>query len=426
MIRTKRFVYSDTWTARALLRSIDANVCRLDYTTRTLNPLGRTPNSVGLCDNQFGVCFFDFKTTPTRNTVLLNEIAQSFDTPSLKHRTVISNFFNVTVNIDEIPSSWKTDFRTVRAFRFFYRLYCSRRPHLSQHNIFTFLANMDDNAREVLLRLYVEPYEEQNLLAQLTSVFMHSRQQGGLNAKHASMRPPHETDDVLGERADTVERSINDFDTKIYIEMSTSCVDRSLCEVMMRVEDLSLLAVERLASSFRAWRLYDCKTHHLLRVEFERSTGSDYAAELLAHARIQLFYTSDKNIFDNRDDFVLNFIRYYSFYFNYERPPSNENLDATMELRVCVIYFYARVNWKMLHRNKCLGNNNNSISINPQSLYKSNGNPIYAVFSENSIHRMVTQHRYESFVARGPYVGRGIGHVPQFGVNAIPYEMHFP
>lgn len=338
--------------------------------------------------------------------------------------TPVANFFSFDLTEEEsreLTERWSTavsgahsSLRVARALRFYFRLYSSRRANVDRERIVAFLRDADATLIASLLHAYREPFDGNNLLAQLTSVFMHARQQGGLNAKHASLHGG-------AGQSEREDRSRADFDPKLFIEMSTSCLDRHIVELMLAVPQDALDSLDAVRSVARAWRLYDCGDEMWLRVEIARARVNEAFEAVRADSRSRVVYTSDKNVFDERNAFVSNFLSYYLFYYNNETPPSFHGLDPRavelLEMRASVIYFYALVNWRMIEMNRSKQNRNNSISVNTQSLCKSNDNPMYAVFSENSIARVVGERSARSMTVNSPYVNRGLSYVSRLGVN---------
>jgi hypothetical protein len=279
----------------------------------------------------------------------------------------------------------------------------------------------------------VEPINGSLIASHLSTIFMHNKQQTGLNMKHEANKQFHlEMKSLQSER---------EFDPKIYLKMCTSCVKRDIFEVMirvrLRVHSNSTAAAdnrnsfifcrcemcEKLRQVANAWRYYDCDDYAWVRLEFPRKVYG-LVCELLRDGKrvnetdVQLVFTSDKNEFNDERLFVDNFINYYAFYENGQHPLVIDQCTSSMRNIVSVLYVFATINWVMIVESRRM-NQSNSISMNQQSLCKSRNNPLYSAFSENCINRVRAEKVRRIIRENAAYVDRGLGIVSNTGVNAF-------
>lgn len=92
---------------------------------------------------------------------------------------------------------------------------------------------------------------------------------------------------------------------------------------------------------------------------------------------------------------------------------------------VSTIFLFAKVNWKLIEIAMKNGIPSSSISLNQQSLFKSLNNTLYSIFSENSIYRMSKETEETVLNINAPYVNRGLGALPNCGVNAFTADVSF-
>lgn len=291
---------------------------------------------------------------------------------------------------------------------------------LSAHDAVQRVVSLPKHRVDLLDRCFVEPVNGSLLPSHLCSIYMHGKQQSGLNTKHEAA-----SSDDTTTVAPSI-RSVRDFDSKIYLEISTSCVKRDIFELMISLTGQHAVSCScdtcaPLRSSANAWRYYPCAENVLwLRLEFPRHV---YSAVCEALARspssVTVVYTSDKNEFTDRDSFVANYLNYYTFYENGQCPVTIDQTTGRMRNYVSVFYVFAMVNWRMLSESRRRNPSNSSVSLNQQSLCKSLNNPLFSIFSENCINRMRAERSRRAVNATGPYVNRGLGAVPNSGVNAF-------
>lgn len=300
---------------------------------------------------------------------------------------------------------------------------------------------------ELIDRLFVEPIDGSLIASHLSTIFMHSEQQTGLNTKHEATRAQHSSIETL--------QSARPFDAKLYLKMCTSRVNRDIFEIMLRLRlaahhgddpvdekqktgdgrnhrDLDE-AARRTKQLFcrcddcrvlrglaNAWRYYDCRSDAWLRLEIPRNAYRRTCEVLqrMGPDAVQLIYTSDKTEFTDERLFVDNFVNYYAFYENGQHPLVIAHCYGRMRTTVSVLYVFAVVNWVMIvdWRKR---NRNNSISLNQQSLCKSLDNTLYSIFSENCINRVRAEVTRRAIRDNAAYVNRGLGLVSNTGVNAF-------
>lgn len=283
---------------------------------------------------------------------------------------------------------------------------------------------------DLINNVFVEPINGSLIASHLSTIFMHNKQQTGLNMKHEANKQFHLEMKCL--------QSEREFDPKIYLKMCTSCVKRDIFEIMVRVR-LSAHAnradretrnsfifclcdvCDKLRQLANAWRYYDCDDYVWIRLEFPRKVYSSVCELLLCNHNdgdMQLVFTSDKNEFNDERLFVDNFINYYTFYENGQHPLVIDQCTTSMRNVVSVLYIFATINWVMLVESRRL-NQSNSISMNQQSLCKSRNNPLYSAFSENCINRVRAEKVRRFIRENAAYVDRGLGIVSNTGVNAF-------
>lgn len=296
------------------------------------------------------------------------------------------------------------------------------------------------SARQIDLinSVFVEPINGSLIASHLSTIFMHNKQQTGLNMKH-------EANKLLTLSTRRLQ-SPRDFDSKIYLKMCTSCVKRDIFELMIRVDlavhhanttDASSLAQSEddrnayilcecdscaaLRTYANAWRYYDCDSRAWLRLEFPRKASPLITEILQTETRrnaMQLIFTSDKNEFSDKQLFIDNFVNYYAFYENGQHPLVMSQCSGKLRNTVSVLYIFATVNWVMITDAR-VRNRNNSISLNQQSLCKSLNNTLYSIFSENCINRVRAEKQRRVIRENAAYINRGLGLVPNTGVNAF-------
>lgn len=297
---------------------------------------------------------------------------------------------------------------------------------------------LGDKQIDLIDSVFVEPMNGSLLPSHLSTIFMHNKQQTGLNMKHEANKQF-----VLSTKYLQSER---EFDPKIYLKKCTSCVKRDIFELMIRVSlsdhnggcSASSTSTDKSAerSTFifclcascdclrkisNAWRYYDCDDEVWVRFEFSRKiyqTVCEIVERETQQKKMQLVYSSDKNEFSVKDLFVNNFVNYYAFYENGQHPLIISQCFGNMRNTVTILYIFAVINWVMIEDARRL-NRNNSISLNQQSLCKSMNNPLYSIFSENCISRLRAETVRRYTPENAAYINRGLGIVPNTGVNAF-------
>lgn len=316
---------------------------------------------------------------------------------------------------------------------------------------------------DLLDRVFVEPINGSLIASHLSTIFMHNKQQTGLNMKHEANK--------LFTLSTRNLQSDRDFDAKIYLKMCTSCVGREIFELMVMVrlskhngckdddddknhrqdnedhhdnnedhhdDDCTTLDdssarqrrdyifcrcanCQKLRSFANAWRYYDCSDNVWVRFEFPRKAYQAVTEVLLfetAQDAMQLVYSSDKNEFHDKQLFVDNFVNYYVFYENDQHPLVVGQCTGNMRNTVSVLFVFAIINWVMIVDSR-ERKSNNSISLNQQSLCKSLGNTVYSIFSENCINRVQCEKTRRVIRENSAYINRGLGMVPNTGINAF-------
>lgn len=301
-------------------------------------------------------------------------------------------------------------------------------------SVFVVLRSLSHAQIDLLDRIFVEPINGTLLASHLATLFMHGKQQTGLNMKHEANKQLTLTLHHL--------QSDRDFDAKLYLKMSTSCVRRDIFELMVRINLLShngggcdsgvvddsqrsnfLLCnctdCRALRDFANAWRYYDCRDRAMVRFEFPRKTYQSVCTILQRqHDCMQLVYTSDKNEFYNKVLFIDNFVNYYAFYENDQHPLVVSQCTDRMRNIVSALYVFAVVNWKMIEDNR-KHTRNLSISLNQQSLCKSLNNTLYSIFSENCISQVSAETKNRLVSENAAYINRGLGVVPNTAINAF-------
>lgn len=348
----------------------------------------------------------------------------------------------------------------------------------STHEATELLLTANEQECSMLNKLYVEPPIASPFAAYLSTTFMHHKQQHGLNTKHAAAKGDTDTTS-----SDTRQQSSKrDFDPKIYLDMCSSCDKKDIFELMLSLDKnvhseipCNCHVCTALCNMANAWKYYDCIDSAWLRLEFNRrfynkvstildsvimqpsnnmnsnnkkagtttsygytmgsTTGQVCASDATAaattttddgargttgeHQSIKIIYLSYKNEFTERSKFIANFVNYYAFYENDERPVSRDDCHGELREKISIIFIFALVNWKLIEQAMKRGTTHNSISLNQQSIFKSLDNTLYAIFSENSINRMAKEQKQRLLSINAPYVNRGFGSLPNCGMNAI-------
>lgn len=315
------------------------------------------------------------------------------------------------------------------------------------------LKRMPDRKIDLLKRLYVEPIAGSLFASYISTIFMHNKQQHGLNTKHAATQK-NGADGLIDKRQRDPLRSDRAFDAKIYLDMCASCDKREIFEIMLSInikghhDNLSQGSWQNndeemippikclcekccmLRDVANAWQYFDCGVCAWLRLEFNRRFYAKVCALLspliLQHVNgAHIIYTSYKNEFTTRDKFVANFVNYYAFYENNEQPLTMDKCYGKMRQMVSTIFLFGNINWTLIEKAVANGVPGNSISLNQQSLFKSLDNTLYSIFSENSIYRMSKETRQKAVSVNAPYVNRGLGMVPNCGINAFTAKIEF-
>ncbi|KAK2574855.1 hypothetical protein KPH14_013080 [Odynerus spinipes] len=301
---------------------------------------------------------------------------------------------------------------------------------------------------DFLKRVYIEPTNGSLFASYISTIYMHNKQQHGLNTKHAAATSKQTTaedgtDENGGaengdENNDGNERpssrrrptqSERPFDAKIFLEISASCDKREIFELMISLSkkrhagpDCDCETCRTLRGFANAWKYYDCTQRWWLRGEYNRKFYTKICATLedsVTKDKTRIIFTSYKNEFTVRENFISNFLNYYAFYENNEQPLTIGQCSGKMRQIVSIILIFAHINWLLIARAMKNGVPFNSISLNQQSLYKSLDNTLYAIFSENSINRIRKETEQRTLTANSPYVNRGLGAVPNCGINAF-------
>lgn len=385
------------------------------------------------------------------------------------------------------------------------------------------LLNMPSQHCKMLNKLYVEPPMASLWAAYLSTTFMHHKQQHGLNTKHAAAAAGQTTNNATSGSPINSMRSEHSFDTKICLDMCSSCDKKEIFEIMVSLSKkrhdptpCECNYCSTLRNIANAWQYYDCGTNVWLRLEFNRRfyvKVSSLLAECITNEeedekraeetkeldassrrpgdqsveppadqsdeqpipqpirkpitkpiqpttepitepiteprtepitepitkpittpikqpreqpntpanseRTKIIYLSYKNEFTDRVKFMTNFVNYYAFYENSERPVSRDDCHGALREKISIIFVFALVNWELIERARDNNAAFNSISLNQQSIFKSLDNTLYAIFSENSINRMSKEKHQKLLSVNAPYVNRGFGSLPNCGINAF-------
>lgn len=291
----------------------------------------------------------------------------------------------------------------------------------------------DRRERNAIDKLYVEPTMASLLVSYLNTIFMSNKQQHVLNTKHAASKTKLTnayTKNYCSERP---------FDPKIYLDMCSICSTRDIFEIMIKLDkrshpDLPCTCsfCSNLCDMANAWMFYDCVEASRLRLEFNRRfytkvvnalaqypTQRREQEETYYEGDATLVFQSYKNEFADRASFVSNFVNYYSFYENDEQPVSIKDYTGDMRMTISIIFIFGVVNAELIRKIGLSGKLHNSISLNQQSIFKSMDNTLYAIFSENSINRMLKEKNQQLLSINAPYMNRGFGSLPNNGINAV-------
>lgn len=324
--------------------------------------------------------------------------------------------------------------KTSRLLNHLARLYLQNLRMENINDVLRTLRKMSTNKIHLLKRIYIEPTNGSLFASYISTIYMHNKQQHGLNTKHAAAtarKDDRDTDDEREEeKRETVRlQSENTFDAKIFLEISASCDKREIFELMISFEktkhdgpNCTCDLCRTMRGFANAWKYYDCTEKWWLRTEFNRKFYAKICLTLeekVSRDEIRIVFTSYKNEFTDRENFISNFLNYYAFYENNEQPLTIGQCGGKMRQIVSIIYIFAHLNWLLMERAMKNGVPYNSISLNQQSLYKSLDNTLYAVFSENSINRIRKETQQKTLNANSPYVNRGLGAVPNCGINAF-------
>lgn len=286
------------------------------------------------------------------------------------------------------------------------------------------LQNASTQQIDILHKLYIEPIASSLFAAYLSTIFMHHKQQHGLNTKHAAGIGPSSST-----RHEQRFCSPNKFDQKIYLDMCSSCDKKEIFELMLKLSkqhhpDIPCLCdtCRNLTEMANAWCFFDCTDSTWLRLEFNRrlyNTVTGLLVDQINDHQISIVFFSYKNEFHEKEKFIANFVNYYAFYENNERPVNCSDVRGPLREKISIIFVFAVVNWKLIESAMSARKMHNSISLNQQSMFKSLDNTLYAIFSENSINRMTKETEQRLLHINAPYINRGFGSLPNCGVNAF-------
>lgn len=336
--------------------------------------------------------------------------------------------------------------KTTRLLNHLARLYMQNLRVLDITKIVGIFQNMAKEKIDFLKRVFIEPTNGSLFASYISTIYMHNKQQHGLNTKHAAANSKQ----TMSEETDENEHTQNDeknnkgeierkrrrplqserpFDAKIFLEISASCDKREIFELMISLSkkrhagpDCDCETCRALRGFANAWRYYDCTQRWWLRGEYNRKFYTKICTTLedsVKSDKTRIIFTSYKNEFTIRENFISNFLNYYAFYENNEQPLTIGQCSGKMRQIVSIILIFAHINWLLIARAMKNGVPFNSISLNQQSLYKSLDNTLYAIFSENSINRIRKETEQKTLTANSPYVNRGLGAVPNCGINAF-------
>lgn len=295
------------------------------------------------------------------------------------------------------------------------------------------IVGMSETEQRTIDKLYVEPMTASLFVSYLNTIFMSTKQQHGLNTKHAAAASNSANGQTRKYCSD------RPFDPKIYLDMCSICSTRDIFEIMIKLDKRAhpelpceCALCNTLCGMANAWMFYDCVDVTRLRLEFNRRFYAKVvnllvqypdqrskAGEEYYHGDATLVYQSYKNEFTDRASFVSNFVNYYSFYENDEQPVSIEDIGGYMEIIVSNLFVFGIVNFELLLCFILAGKGHNSISLNQQSMFKSMDNMLYAVFNKNSIDRVQKETKQNLSSIGSSYMNRGFGSLPNNGINAI-------
>lgn len=339
---------------------------------------------------------------------------------------------------ERVPDLWGLEQkRATRLFNQLTRVMMQNLQVKTSEQAATVLARMPEQKRKILNRMYVEPIQGSLFASYISTIFMHNKQQHGLNTKHAAAKAAA-TQQEQEQRLDGW-HSVTQFDAKIHLDMCASCDKREIFELMLQVERhetettrharLCLCETcKTLRDLANAWQYFDCGENVWLRLEFNRRFYARVCSMLeepVEQGKVKLVFTSYKNEFNEEDKFITNFVNYYSFYENGEQPVTIDQCTGQTRQMVSTIFLFAKVNWKLIEIAMKNGISSSSISLNQQSLFKSLNNTLYSIFSENSIYRMSKETEETVLNINAPYVNRGLGALPNCGVNAFTADVSF-
>lgn len=288
------------------------------------------------------------------------------------------------------------------------------------------LRNANERQIDILHKLYIEPAASSLFAAYLSTIFMHHKQQHGLNTKHAAGVGSSSS---VSSKHEQLFSSANNFDQKIYLDMCSSCDKKEIFELMLKLPREHHQQTPCLCTTCRtltemanAWCFYDCTDCSWLRLEFNRrlySTVTALLADRINDQQLSIVFFSYKNEFHEKEKFIANFVNYYAFYENNERPVNCSDVWGPLREKISIIFVFAVVNWRLIESAISAKKMHNSISLNQQSMFKSLDNTLYAIFSENSINRMTKETEQRVLDINAPYINRGFGSLPNCGVNAF-------
>jgi hypothetical protein len=141
------------------------------------------------------------------------------------------------------------------------------------------IRRLSNSQIDLINAVFVEPINGSLIASHLSTIFMHNKQQTGLNMKHEANKLLHLEMKCL--------RSERDFDPKIYLKMCTSCVKRDIFEIMISVRlDVHFNSTGAKSSS----SIGDEETVNGVEVERDSSGTNNNRSEANASARNEYIF----------------------------------------------------------------------------------------------------------------------------------------
>lgn len=286
-------------------------------------------------------------------------------------------------------------------------------------------------------------------MSQLISYVMQTQQQQNLNAKHVSSYTTvvtstnHEStastitniEDTASATTTTTNKDeiskifeINNYGGHIsentYVGLHRSCSQRKYVEILLVTSDYGQLNFIR--HNCLGWRSVAKRNEdrYVYLTVDHKELDSFCCGYVTAVTRTTkpfrfLFVSLKNKLAFDKNLYIVNFFYYHTFH---ECSQTLRNNNSRTKPMATFIYIFAKLNYKLL-KNRYNNNDkqlcSSSLSLNTQSLGKSENNVVYSMFSENSIHNIKKVDVTKEFEVDSAFLNRSLNVCSPIGINSI-------